>query len=259
MGNARLQGLPQETLNGDPTGVLFDWVNSAFYFSYVGHFFRWCSARLDTIADLRRLPRVPFKTTRTDPLPNPCNGLLQALPTFVLDGRSCHRMGYLFHSVGEYWIPPLSISLRSTQPRTYFWYCRVYRRRHSILEGLFPAGSVLGSLKLDSVQLSPFTFVCVTFTFRIFPALFFPDAVRPVTHYVPTKTSILLHAIRAGSPYGILVWLCSRRGCFWRTDRIRRSTNQLWTPFEDFRWEWRRVGLEDFVLDRGITCAIKKS
>ncbi|KAJ2980765.1 hypothetical protein NUW54_g10957 [Trametes sanguinea] len=36
LGNARLQGLPQDTLNGDPTGVLFDWVNSVFFFSYVG-------------------------------------------------------------------------------------------------------------------------------------------------------------------------------------------------------------------------------
>lgn len=35
IGNARLQGLPQSTLHGDPTGVLFDWVTSAFYFSYV--------------------------------------------------------------------------------------------------------------------------------------------------------------------------------------------------------------------------------
>ncbi len=35
LGNARLQGLPQDVLHGDPTGVLFDWVNSAFYFSYV--------------------------------------------------------------------------------------------------------------------------------------------------------------------------------------------------------------------------------
>jgi hypothetical protein len=34
-GNARLQGLPQETLSGDPTGTLFSWVNSAFYVSYV--------------------------------------------------------------------------------------------------------------------------------------------------------------------------------------------------------------------------------
>ena len=38
LGNARLQGLPQDTLHGDPTGKLFDWVNSAFYFSYVRHY-----------------------------------------------------------------------------------------------------------------------------------------------------------------------------------------------------------------------------
>ncbi|EJF55809.1 MFS general substrate transporter [Dichomitus squalens LYAD-421 SS1] len=35
LGNARLQGLPQDVLHGDPTGVLFDWVNSAFFFSYI--------------------------------------------------------------------------------------------------------------------------------------------------------------------------------------------------------------------------------
>ncbi|KAH9941701.1 MFS general substrate transporter [Epithele typhae] len=35
LGNARLQGLPQDILGGDPTGVLFDWANSAFYFSFV--------------------------------------------------------------------------------------------------------------------------------------------------------------------------------------------------------------------------------
>ncbi|KAJ7634655.1 MFS general substrate transporter [Roridomyces roridus] len=35
LGNARLQGLPQDTLNGDPTGHLFDWVNSIFFFSYI--------------------------------------------------------------------------------------------------------------------------------------------------------------------------------------------------------------------------------
>ena len=37
MGNARLQGLPKDTLQGDPTGILFDWVNSAFYFPYVSY------------------------------------------------------------------------------------------------------------------------------------------------------------------------------------------------------------------------------
>ena len=35
LGNARLQGLPEHVLGGDPTGVLFDWANSAFFFSYV--------------------------------------------------------------------------------------------------------------------------------------------------------------------------------------------------------------------------------
>ncbi|RPD61293.1 MFS general substrate transporter [Lentinus tigrinus ALCF2SS1-6] len=35
LGNARLQGLPRDILHGDPTGVLFDWVNSAFFFSYI--------------------------------------------------------------------------------------------------------------------------------------------------------------------------------------------------------------------------------
>ena len=36
LGNARLQGLPEDALRGDPTGETFDWVNSAFFFSYVG-------------------------------------------------------------------------------------------------------------------------------------------------------------------------------------------------------------------------------
>ncbi|KAG2064295.1 MFS general substrate transporter [Suillus decipiens] len=35
LGNARLQGLPGDVLGGDPTGVLFDWVNSAFFFTYI--------------------------------------------------------------------------------------------------------------------------------------------------------------------------------------------------------------------------------
>ena len=35
LGNARLQGLPEDVLGGDKTGVLFDWLTSGFYFSYV--------------------------------------------------------------------------------------------------------------------------------------------------------------------------------------------------------------------------------
>ncbi|KAK7020200.1 hypothetical protein VNI00_017813 [Paramarasmius palmivorus] len=35
LGNAKLQFFPRDVLGGDPTGVLFDWVNSAFFFSYI--------------------------------------------------------------------------------------------------------------------------------------------------------------------------------------------------------------------------------
>ncbi|GLB42135.1 putative major facilitator superfamily protein [Lyophyllum shimeji] len=35
LGNARLQGLPQDILGGDKTGILFDWINSVFFFSYI--------------------------------------------------------------------------------------------------------------------------------------------------------------------------------------------------------------------------------
>lgn len=34
LGNARLMGLP-DVLGGDPTGVLFDWANSAFFITFV--------------------------------------------------------------------------------------------------------------------------------------------------------------------------------------------------------------------------------
>lgn len=37
LGNARLQGLPEDALGGDPSGKLFAWVNSAFFFSYVSY------------------------------------------------------------------------------------------------------------------------------------------------------------------------------------------------------------------------------
>ncbi|KAI0729780.1 MFS general substrate transporter [Fomitopsis betulina] len=35
LGNARLQGLPKDTLGGDPTGDLFGWVTSVFFISYI--------------------------------------------------------------------------------------------------------------------------------------------------------------------------------------------------------------------------------
>ncbi|KAJ3512418.1 hypothetical protein NMY22_g15336 [Coprinellus aureogranulatus] len=35
LGNARLQGLPEDVLGGDPTGKRFDWIVSVFYISYI--------------------------------------------------------------------------------------------------------------------------------------------------------------------------------------------------------------------------------
>ncbi|KAG9313591.1 major facilitator superfamily domain-containing protein [Chiua virens] len=35
LGNARLQGLPEDVLGGDPTGVLFDWLVAAFFIPYM--------------------------------------------------------------------------------------------------------------------------------------------------------------------------------------------------------------------------------
>lgn len=35
VGNARLQGLPQDVLGGDPTGLLFDWLVAIFFIPFV--------------------------------------------------------------------------------------------------------------------------------------------------------------------------------------------------------------------------------
>jgi hypothetical protein len=52
LGNARLQGLDDDILGGDETGVLFDWINSVFFFSYVSLPIQACP-RL-TLADIPR-------------------------------------------------------------------------------------------------------------------------------------------------------------------------------------------------------------
>ena len=46
LGNARLQGFPQDVLRGDPTGNLFDWTNTAFFISYVGFIFLYVGFRI---------------------------------------------------------------------------------------------------------------------------------------------------------------------------------------------------------------------
>lgn len=137
LGNARLQGLPQETLNGDPTGVLYNWVNSAFYFSYVSScpvfFFGKRSARLSVNADLR-CHSTPFKITQSDPLPSSCNDLFQTFPTVLLDGSNRHRMGNLFHFIGMYWFLPLTVFCDQLKLRLISGIAGFYRRLRSISE-----------------------------------------------------------------------------------------------------------------------------
>ncbi|KAI6019896.1 major facilitator superfamily domain-containing protein [Pisolithus orientalis] len=67
LGNARLQGLPEEILGGDPKGLLYEWVFSAFYFSYA------------------------------NPIPGTSYRALKAFPSILLDSHYGDWMGNLFY------------------------------------------------------------------------------------------------------------------------------------------------------------------
>ena len=163
LGNARLQGLPQETLNGDPTGVLYDWVNSAFYFSYVSRSRQRVSSAL---SGLIRVLICVSHSAPSDPLSSPCNGLFQTRPTVILDGSHRHRMGDLFHFIGAYRaLPPPPNPLMDGG-----W---IHRRLHSTLQDSCAAGLVSGCLKPDSAPPSRSTFVRVK---GLFLALCSPPA-----------------------------------------------------------------------------------
>ncbi|KAJ8495193.1 hypothetical protein ONZ45_g12963 [Pleurotus djamor] len=70
LGNARLQGLPEDVLGGDPSGVLFDWI-------------LWLQAK-DTL----------------DPLPNTRDHHLKAVLSTSLDGICCNRLGSTGYNFG---------------------------------------------------------------------------------------------------------------------------------------------------------------
>jgi hypothetical protein len=54
-------GLPGDALSGDPTGVLFDWVNSAFFFTYVSfRIFGFWSRANYWQRDSQILLQIPF-------------------------------------------------------------------------------------------------------------------------------------------------------------------------------------------------------
>lgn len=86
MGNARLQGLPEDVLGGDKTGELFNWVNSAFFFTYVRVFSVW--------------PKYLFYLLPTDPLSSSSNCNIQTLSSSPMDSFSRHWLGTVLHPYG---------------------------------------------------------------------------------------------------------------------------------------------------------------
>jgi hypothetical protein len=86
LGNARLQGLPEDILGGDPTGVLFDWVNSAFFFTYVG--FRIGRMTIDNL------------NAALDTPADSVHGPVQVLQSAHMDWLLRHPLGDMFHING---------------------------------------------------------------------------------------------------------------------------------------------------------------
>lgn len=104
LGNGRVMGLPQDVLNGDPTGILFDWITSAFFFSYVSviyilltsdHVAAWYFGGKDSSV-------LTFFILSTDSLPNSCYRPLKAGHSSHLDGLRCDGMGTLLDPHGAY-------------------------------------------------------------------------------------------------------------------------------------------------------------
>ena len=95
LGNARLLGLPGDVLGGDASGKLFDWINSAFFFSYV---------RPLTFLYFPSCSDLNFP----DYLSNTRYSYFQTLPSTALACWSCHRLGSGFNTLGKYvWLRPM--------------------------------------------------------------------------------------------------------------------------------------------------------
>lgn len=88
LGNARLQGLPQDILHGDPAGTLFDWANSAFFFSYV----RIHSALLAFLT---------HRCASTGNLPGACSSHLEVLSSTHMDRLCRDLLGLIFDPHGS--------------------------------------------------------------------------------------------------------------------------------------------------------------
>lgn len=98
LGNARLQGLPADVLHGDASGKEFDWINSAFFFSYVtvAPSSATCSTALTTLS-------------LTDPMSGACDHIFKVRASSSLVGWRGDWLGNLFYSHGKFRFDSLRI------------------------------------------------------------------------------------------------------------------------------------------------------
>jgi hypothetical protein len=156
LGNARLQGLPGDVLGGDKTGELFDWVNSAFFFTYVRVFLVW--------------PKGLFYLLPTDSLSSSSNCNIQTLSPSPMDSFSRHWLGLVLYPYG-------AKAGGSYAPSSSDYFCS---QRGLALADWWPA--VLCSALLKPLLDPPFRYISVT----VFPFILL------LTSYVWLK-SLLLH------------------------------------------------------------------
>lgn len=123
LGNARLQGLPEDVLGGDKTGVLFDWLTSGFYFTYV------CPSRMT----LRTTPDF-----QEDPIPNSGNPFLEIVSTTSVCGHRRHRMGPNIDTYGSCQSVPRGVRVFDGAQSAGFNFAGLMAAR--LLLGVFEAG-----------------------------------------------------------------------------------------------------------------------
>ncbi len=95
LGNARLQGLPQDVLHGDPTGVLFDWVNSAFFFSYVSTVLLSLRSPFPAFPAFPSFLAFPPSQLRKPPLPQSSGKIFIPVPAELALSDECPVTSHL--------------------------------------------------------------------------------------------------------------------------------------------------------------------
>jgi hypothetical protein len=135
LGNARLQGLPDDILDGDPSGKKFDWVNSIFFFSYVR--VELCRSKSSLLISCLRLA--------PDPLSSSSHRNVEALPSSIVDGYYGNLLGIVFDTYGSSLPPhlPQSLVAQKILPTVHLVQFRIHIRCTRILRhlrsGLWPS------------------------------------------------------------------------------------------------------------------------